>query len=253
MKLVTFDVYNTLVSYGKELVEEINDRITNYLRSVGVEARFDHVIETYLSIDREVRVGRVTEMSYVPPMENVRRLLERLFRRYGVGLSERVIMDVSEIIATTMLESKNIKPNEEAQSIFMDLKDEGFRLGIISNVIFWNSSVTRRLLDRFNLGRFIDVQVYADEVGRAKPHPLIFERTLSMLTHGIEPDMAIHVGDGFKEGLLGALLSDMVGVYVDRDERLTRGGSPVELIRCRAYAVRRLREVLLIPHMLSSC
>jgi putative hydrolase of the HAD superfamily len=116
-----------------------------------------------------------------------------------------------------------------------------------------NSRVTRKLLDKSGLSRLVDVQVYADEVGRAKPHPLIFERAISMLTHGMEPDVAIHVGDGFKEDLLGALLSDMVGVYVDRDERLTRGGSPVELIRCRAYAVRRLKEVLLIPHMLSAC
>ncbi|WP_243678914.1 HAD hydrolase-like protein [Vulcanisaeta distributa] len=126
-------------------------------------------------------------------------------------------------------------------------------IGVVSNVIFWSSTVSRKLLDKFGLSRFIDVQVYADEVGRAKPHPAIFERAYSLLTHGAEPDVAIHVGDGFKEDLLGAMLDDVIGVYIDRTGVLISGGSPAELIRCRAYAVRKLKEVLLVPHLVSGC
>jgi putative hydrolase of the HAD superfamily len=253
LNVITFDAYNTLINYGKELIEEIAGNVTNYLRSLGIEVQFDHVHEAYVGLDREIRLRRVVEMVYVPPMDNVRTFLERLVRKYNVELNERMVMDVSNIIANTLLESKIVKPNEDAQYVLMEVKDEGFRVGVISNVIFWSSSVTRRLLDKYSLSKYIDVQVYADEVGRAKPHPAIFERAYSLLTHGVEPDVAIHVGDGFKEDLLGAILDDIIGVYIDRDGKLISGGSPAEFIRCRAYGIRKLKEVLLIPHLVSSC
>ncbi|MGC9152847.1 MAG: HAD family hydrolase [Vulcanisaeta sp.] len=253
LKVITFDAYNTLINYGKELIEEIASNVTRYLKSMDIEAHFDHVYETYMGLDREIRLRRVTEMVYVPPMDNVRTFLERLLRKYNVGLTERMVMDVANIIANTLLESKNVKVNEDAQYVLMEMKSDGFMVGVISNVIFWSSSVTRKLLDKYGLSRHIDVQVYADEVGRAKPHPAIFERAYSLLTHGAEPDIAIHVGDGFKEDLLGAMLDDIIGVFIDREGRLISGGSPAEFIRCRAYGVRRLKEVLLIPHLIASC
>ncbi|MGC8543009.1 MAG: HAD family hydrolase [Vulcanisaeta sp.] len=253
LKVITFDAYNTLINYGKEQIEEIASNVTRYLKSMDIEAHFDHVYETYMGLDREIRLRRVTEMVYVPPMDNVRTFLERLLRKYNVGLTERMVMDVANIIANTLLESKNVKVAEDAQYVLMEMKSDGFMVGVISNVIFWSSSVTRKLLDKYGLSRHIDVQVYADEVGRAKPHPAIFERAYSLLTHGAEPDIAIHVGDGFKEDLLGAMLDDIIGVFIDREGRLISGGSPAEFIRCRAYGVRRLKEVLLIPHLIASC
>ncbi|WP_054855911.1 HAD family hydrolase [Vulcanisaeta sp. JCM 16161] len=253
LRVITFDVYNTLINYGKELIEEIAMNITKYLKSLDIEVHFDHVYEIYMGLDREIRLRRVVEMAYVPPMDNVRTFLERLTRKYGIELNERMVMDVANIIANTLLESVNVKPSEDAQYVLMEMKSDGFMIGVISNVIFWSSAVSRRLLDKFGLSKFIDVQVYADEVGRAKPHPAIFERAYSLLTHGVEPDVAIHVGDGFKEDLLGAMLDDIIGVYVDRAGTLISSGSPAELIRCRAYAVRKLKEVLLVPHIVSTC
>jgi putative hydrolase of the HAD superfamily len=253
LKVITFDVYNTLINYGKELIEEITSNITKYLKSIGIEASFEHVYEAYVGLDREIRLRRVTEMVYVPPMDNVRTFLERLMRRYGVELNERMVMDVANIISNTLLESKNAKPGEDAQYVLMEMKDDGYRVGVVSNVIFWSSSVTRRLLDKYGLSKYIDVQVYADEVGKAKPHPAIFERAYSLLTHDMEPDIAIHVGDGFKEDLLGSVLDDIIGVFIDREGKFVISGSPAEFIKCRAYGVRRLKEVLLIPHLVSSC
>ncbi|MFP3281191.1 MAG: HAD family hydrolase, partial [Vulcanisaeta sp.] len=68
LKVITFDVYNTLINYGKELIEEITSNITKYLKSIGIEASFEHVYEAYVGLDREIRLRRVTEMVYVPPM-----------------------------------------------------------------------------------------------------------------------------------------------------------------------------------------
>ncbi|WP_069808040.1 HAD family hydrolase [Vulcanisaeta thermophila] len=253
LKVVTFDAYNTLINYGREFIDEVTSNITKYLRSLSMEVSFDYVREAYVNLDREIRLRRVVEMAYVPPMDNVRRFLETVSRKYGFRLSEDIVMNVAEIINNTLLESKNVRPNEDAQYVLSEMKSEGFSIGVISNVIFWSSSVTRKLLSKYGFSKFIDVQVYADEVGRAKPHPAIFERALELLTHGIEPDIAIHVGDGFKEDFLGAVLDDIVGVFIDRDGSLVKGGSPMEFIRCRAYGVRRLKEVLLIPHLLSEC
>lgn len=253
LKVITFDAYNTLINYGKEFIDEVVSNITKYLKSLNMEVSFDFVREAYVNIDREIRLRRVVEMAYVPPMDNVRRFLEVVFRKYGFRLTEDVVMNVSEIINNTLLESKNIRPSEDAQYVLAEMKGDDFSIGVVSNVIFWSSSITRKLLNKYGFSKFIDVQVYADEVGKAKPHPAIFERALELLTHGVEPDVAIHVGDGFKEDFLGAVLDDIVGVYIDRDGTLVKGGSPMEFIKCRAYGVRRLREVLLIPHVIANC
>nr|KJR72270.1 MAG: hypothetical protein TU36_03130 [Vulcanisaeta sp. AZ3] len=74
LNVITFDAYNTLINYGKELIEEIAGNVTNYLRSLGIEVQFDHVHEAYVGLDREIRLRRVVEMVYVPPMDNVRNL-----------------------------------------------------------------------------------------------------------------------------------------------------------------------------------
>jgi FMN phosphatase YigB (HAD superfamily) len=74
------------------------------------------------------------------------------------------------------------------------MKSAGYRLAVICNTGMAGGRVLREVLRRHGLLDYFEVTVFSNEFGVAKPHPSIFEHTLSALG-GIEPAQALHVGD----------------------------------------------------------
>ena len=74
------------------------------------------------------------------------------------------------------------------------MKARGYRLGVICNTGMAGGRVLREVLIRHGLLEYFDVTVFSNEFGVAKPHPSIFEHTLSALGD-IAPAEALHVGD----------------------------------------------------------
>lgn len=60
------------------------------------------------------------------------------------------------------------------------LRDAGVKVGVASNTI-WPRSYHEGLFVRDEVAEFIDAQVYSSEVGRTKPHPLMFTTALDAL------------------------------------------------------------------------
>ena len=74
------------------------------------------------------------------------------------------------------------------------MKAAGYQLAVICNTGMAGGRVLREVLRRHGLLHFFEVTVFSNEFGIAKPHPSIFEHTLSALG-GIAPSQALHVGD----------------------------------------------------------
>ena len=83
------------------------------------------------------------------------------------------------------------------------LKARDYRLGVICNTGMAGGRVLRQVLARHGLLDFFDVTVFSNEFGVAKPHPSIFEHTLSALG-GIAANEALHVGDLEELDIAGA-------------------------------------------------
>src|SRR6185437_4061717 len=77
-------------------------------------------------------------------------------------------------------------------------KQAGYKMGVICNTGMAGGRVLRQVLAHHGLLEFFDVTVFSNEFGWLKPHPAIFEHTLSVLG-GIPPSEALHIGD--MEGL----------------------------------------------------
>ncbi len=88
-----------------------------------------------------------------------------------------------------------------------------YTLGALSN---GNASVARLGLDRY-----FAFHLSAENVGRRKPHPLMFERALQEA--GVGADAAVHVGDHADDDIRGAHQVGMATVWVNRS------GTPWEL------------------------
>jgi HAD superfamily hydrolase (TIGR01509 family) len=100
-----------------------------------------------------------------------------------------------------------------ARRVLSTLRNEGLKLGIVSNVVFETANGTRALLDREDLSRYFDAIVLSAEHPWGKPDPRIFRTCLEGM--GVPADRAAHVGDRPWD-VVGALVTGMRAIRFNR-------------------------------------
>jgi len=93
-----------------------------------------------------------------------------------------------------------------------------YRLALISNTHY--PPMSHALLNGMALTGLFEVVTLSVEVGRAKPHPLIFELTLEKL--GLSAEQAIYVGDSCERDYKGAMSVGMDCQLIGRHARVRR-------------------------------
>ncbi|MGH9938269.1 MAG: HAD-IA family hydrolase [Blastocatellia bacterium] len=99
---------------------------------------------------------------------------------------------------------------DDVEPALAGLKQQGFRLGVISNF-------DSRLYDALracDLDRFFDSVHISTRVGAAKPDPAIFQAALGH--YRIDPSQACHVGDSLREDVAGARAAGLHAFLIDR-------------------------------------
>ncbi len=94
--------------------------------------------------------------------------------------------------------------------VLESLKARGFITGIISN---WDTRLGP-LLQGLGLTPYLEHVVLSSMVGWEKPHPRIFEAALMLA--GVPPAQALHVGDNYRQDVVGAREAGMHGVWLRR-------------------------------------
>lgn len=105
------------------------------------------------------------------------------------------------------------------------LRARGLKLGLVSNA-FDPGWLLHRDLELMGLAERLDVAVFSSEVGKRKPHPLIFQRALEALE--VAPQRVLFVGDRLYEDVRGAAELGMrtaQALWFRADEH-ERGGEP---------------------------
>ena len=205
---VFFDFYNTLVKFWPPL-----DQIQEAACS-----------EFGLGVSEEgIRRGYAIADVYFNS-ENARKPLalrsdeERLefFSVYEQMILENAGLSVSLDLATkiwNMASSipKDFMPFDDTIEALSDLRSEGFKLGLISNLRRDMANLTEKL----GLSSLIDICITSADVGVEKPNPAIFKAALDSAK--ISADQAIHVGDQHKSDVLGAKSAGMHAILLDRE------------------------------------
>ena len=111
-----------------------------------------------------------------------------------------------------------------------------YRLGIISDAIVTPGSGLRKILDHHGLLSYFDVFLFSDEVGAAKPSPVVFRRAISEFN--IAPEELLHIGDRETNDVEGPLDFGSHGILYTGV--VDRGGSH----KSRATAVCRHHDQL---------
>lgn len=116
------------------------------------------------------------------------------------------------------------------------LRDQGYRLGVISNF----DARLFDLLEGLGIADHFDPIVASSRAGAAKPDRAIFLHALSAC--GVDPERAVHVGDTYELDVLGAQAAGVAAILIDRVGHDTPSDCPV---------VRRLDEVPVLLEKLS--
>jgi len=200
---ITFDLWATLLD-TTAFYREIAARLAP--RTGLEEAAVLRLLEkAYLEVKKARAAGRI---SGEHPVEDSVRLAEELT---GKLIEKDALLQAAAEAAYTVEAEKLLLPG--AVDALRAARKIAGRVAIVSNVVFWHGQVSRIAAWRAGVADLVDFQVYADEVGCLKPDRCIFASALKMAKAA--PGCAVHVGDNFREDLLGALMAGMKGVLVD--------------------------------------
>ncbi|MGC8982665.1 MAG: HAD family hydrolase [Desulfurococcaceae archaeon] len=177
----------------------------------------------------------------------------RDLRRTRPHLGPREILDISQgmlserlrVSRSTLFEVMVNVFSEPAQELLYEdtlpalsaLYERGVVMGVIGNVLFWPSSLTRRLLEGLGIASYFKAMLFSDEVGFSKPDREIFIEFSRVL--GLPPGRIIYVGDNVVEDVGGALSAGFIGILVKRNS-----GKKIFVPELRAGLISDLRELL---------
>ncbi|WP_461866793.1 HAD family hydrolase [Thermococcus sp.] len=202
MKLVSFDVWNTLLDINLML-----DEIAIAIAKISGQCIAD-VTLAIMNARAEIKELRKEKKG------NPERALEESQEL----LAEILGVDVEIIKRAASQAVLNVNRDivmEGALETLQQVKSKGYTTITVGNVMFWPSTYTRLILERFGLAEFIDKQFYSDEVKAYKPMREFFEKALSYFK--VKPEEAIHVGDTKAEDFEGALKAGMWAVWINPD------------------------------------
>jgi len=225
---VLFDYYGTLAEathwvsaddvlaeHGYELPSETRDRWFND----GIDG-IEHLEHSrsrdhYVAWQRERLLGMLAETD-VHPGE-----YEMILQKLRDGAESRVLEAYPEV-----------------PDVLTELRARGMRLAICSN---WDWDLTQAV-DEVGLTDLVDVQVSSAWAGARKPHPRIFEQTLTKV--GAAPAEAVFVGDTWGPDVAGPRAMGMTPLYLSRDGHWPDPTAPEELDAERVAVIPDLRAVL---------
>ncbi|MGC8582775.1 MAG: HAD family hydrolase [Thermoproteus sp.] len=245
VKAITFDVWGTILPV-EPAIKVVADVLT---KALGGRVQWSSIYSFVQDERRALKLARRERQEFIPPTYNLYKIKRKLKER-GIAADFDVYEVQNEI--DEAVSSLNVKPFQDAVEALRAVRDDGYKVGVISNILLWRSRATRELLSKLDIAGLLDVQIYADDVGSVKPSPRIFEMALTVLVGDIIPDVYVHVGDDFYEDFVGALMADYGSILVDREGRYVKREYH-EAVPCRAYIVRDLKMIGVITHQIESC
>ena len=135
-------------------------------------------------------------------------------------ISPKQAVELGPILSQYM--NENYKPVSTlaagAVGMLSQLKESGFRLGVVSN----RERPYEQEMDQLGIRSLFEFSLAAGEVQSYKPHPGIFEAALKWVE--TTPEAAMYVGDNYFADVVGArraglrpVLYDPSGIYPDAD------------------------------------
>ncbi len=207
MKLVSFDVWNTLLDINVML-----DAMAVELSKLMGACIIDVVEGIMFTRERIKGLRAKTAGDPSRALEESQELLADL-----LGIDVELVKRAAAR-AVLVVDEEIVLPG--AKEALEGVKRRGLKVTVTGNVMFWPGSYTRLLLERFGLMDHINKTFFADEVLAYKPMPEMFEKPLKVFN--VRPEEAVHIGDTYAEDFEGALRAGLWAVWINPEAEEVR-------------------------------
>lgn len=199
-RVILFDYGHTLIDllpwpqYLAALRTELEPLVGRWLAAApqGEDGLLPHILTAVVeAYEGSYRRGEVVELDLAD-------LYRQAFRRHQVELPEPV---VRRVVATDLeLFARTSHAPETTVETLFQLRQRGYRLGVVSNNVFRRRQMLRCPLLSGRERLFATV-VLSAEVGLRKPHPKIYRVAFQKLR--VAPQEVLFVGDRLREDIRG--------------------------------------------------
>lgn len=214
--VVLLDVGETLVGPR----ESFGAVYATALASVGVDLpaeRFEKALRTtWDELDLQIPRGK-DRYSHYPGGERgywLRFAGETIRKASGRPVPEDVVERALRQLGKAFMKPEAWQVYPDVMPTLDRLRASGVRLAVVSN---WDSRLPA-ILDFLGLSHYFEKVVVSCFEGVEKPDPAIFTRALNRL--GVEPGVAIHVGDRKDLDFEGARSAGVDSIVIDRRNRV---------------------------------
>ena len=144
-------------------------------------------------------------------------LLGGILETAGLTLPESAVLHA----ATRQYEAAicgGAEPILHSDQLLPQLKESGYRLGLISNTMFAGASHINDL-ERFGMAGFFETMLFSADVNKWKPNTAPFLHVLEELE--VEPANAVYVGDDPSADVVGGRATGMKTIHFPSSQRFT--------------------------------
>ena len=231
IKVITFDLWDTVfIDESDEPKRKAAGRLSKY-----DERR--HLVFEYANKHKEVSkelvdtVYHTTDLAFSKVWHEqfvtweISERLEIIFKSLGVALTADEMAEITRLHEEMELEFKPDFIEGVADAIKELHKD--YSLAVISDAIVSPGSVLRKILESQDLLQYFDHFVFSDEIGNAKPEPVVFNSVYEKFN--IQPDELVHIGDREHNDILGPIKMNSHAILctaaIDRDSKNTKAAA----------------------------
>jgi putative hydrolase of the HAD superfamily len=200
---------------------------------MGYSFTKDDIAETFVSVLNHVyRISENENYRFVPTRERLDYIFQELSTQLPEDLKQNIVTYFEEIaLSDPPLLTEGTRETLEYLS-------SKYEMGIISDSGWAPGRILRKILLRNEVLNFFDATVFSDEVGYNKPHRMMFEKGLSILS--AEPSEVIHIGDLLETDVAGAKAFGMKAVWLNKEGKKPSGGHKPD------FTINTLSEIVTI-------
>jgi putative hydrolase of the HAD superfamily len=217
IKIIFFDAGGTILEPYPTFAEAFTRICRTHgheVDPVDVQAAFHRVGPNVAEVARETGVVNPTVSA-----EGSQIFWRHVYSRFleALNISDH---DLRDDLLVTFSDKASYKLFPEVLGAFDELRQMGYRLGLISNFERWLEEV----LIEEKAGDIFDVKVISGLEGIEKPDPGIYR--LALERAGVEAGECVHVGDSISNDLEPATAVGMKAVMIDRSGSFPDPGFP---------------------------